>query len=264
MIKEDKINRAMKRLDLLNEYYDLLHLKENKQDYVCASFLKGINYDVQDCRLLLIGRALNGWIEKFSKENNAEELLKLWQKHEENGNTMEYRCYWNKDSKQYEDVTEGEYSKGLTWVNTYIPKGNRHYLTAKKAFWKCGKYALAFLTTNENAEDFYKKIAWTNLFKLSPTSGGNPEGAIWNEQIKYCKSILEKEIEILNPTHILIVAKTNIKNENKNEDAWWSPFSDILENAKVDKNIKIAIIHRPEQRKFGEIEEEIRKGFREN
>ena len=124
------------------------------------------------------------------------------------------------------------------------------------------KLAFEFLTKNENAEDFYKKIAWSNLFKLSPTNGGNPKGAIWDEQIKYCKSILEKEIEILNPTHILIVAKTNIKNENKTEDAWWSPFSDILTN--VDKNIKIAIIHRPEQRKFGEIEEEIRNGFREN
>ncbi|OAV64862.1 Uracil DNA glycosylase superfamily protein [Bacteroidales bacterium Barb6XT] len=48
-------------------------------------------------------------------------------------------------------------------------------------------------------EEWQAHVAWSNLCKLAPQSGGNPNDSLYNSQLDACQKILEKEIEILSP-----------------------------------------------------------------
>lgn len=252
----------MERNDLLLNYQELTELRDsfqtNNDKITIASYLVGEKYyDVKKPRLLVIGRALNGWLEEFN-DHDAKGTLNLWEKHEKVGNAMDKRYIWDYASKSYITAPLSN-CKGLEWVDTYIEKGKRKkkYKTANTPFWRAARTAVEQLYTfsKSTSNDFYKYIAWTNLFKACPQSGGNPQGDLWYNQTCVCNEILKQEIKILEPTHILVVAKTNTKDE-KRENEWIAPFVQTL-NDFEKQGIKVVCIHRPEFQKWEDIEKEI-------
>lgn len=71
--------------------------------------------------------------------------------------------------------------------------------------------------------DWSEHLAWTNLYKLSPCSGGNPNNKLISETLNSCACILRKEISYLRPTHIVFITG----------DWWYKPTG---KRPKLDEN----------------------------
>ena len=56
-----------------------------------------------------------------------------------------------------------------------------------------------------NDEDWSKKFAWSNLYKIAPSIDGNPSGKVQHSQREIAIQILKKEIELLRPVYIVFV-----------------------------------------------------------
>lgn len=77
-------------------------------------------------------------------------------------------------------------------------------------------------------DDWSEHLAWTNLYKLSPCSGGNPNNKLINATLNSCACILRKEISFLRPTHIVFITG----------DWWYKPTGKrprLVENSFVEK-----------------------------
>ena len=170
---------------------------------------------------------------------------------------MKSRFVWNTETRSYEKISQQQ-CRGLAWVETYLRYQNdatgklRHQKTGSTPFWTAARYAAECLGIKD---DYTSAIAWTNLFKACPQNGGNPRGALWQEQIEVCNEILKQEIEILTPTHILVVAKTNTS-DSLRENEWIAPFEATLKEFS-EKGITVGCIHRPEFRAQKDVEKEI-------
>lgn len=49
------------------------------------------------------------------------------------------------------------------------------------------------------------KIAWTNLYKVSKDSYGNPSGSLMKVQFEICRDMLLSEIELFNPRIVVFL-----------------------------------------------------------
>ncbi|MDR1381865.1 MAG: hypothetical protein LBJ47_10380 [Tannerella sp.] len=88
----------------------------------------------------------------------------------------------------------------MRWVDT-LEGNRREYNTRKSAFWR----VIKGVSRRLYPEDWYAHVAWSNLYKLSPyIKKGNPDSRLRGEQLAVCKKILEKEIEILSPKHVVM------------------------------------------------------------
>lgn len=243
----------MKRQELTKEYIDLIDsvkkVKRQKKQLTATMFLRGVNYGDSNVRLLVIGRAVNGWKEAYSwyaKEeidvnNKVHEIITQWDK-EENSEILFANELWTSDRRK-PSLNE---TKGLQWVNFTLGKNARG-----SKFWRMTRKVAQELLEEEKREEWTKYIAWTNLCKVVPADGGNPNNTLYETQKKDCQKILAKELDILKPTHILVIAKYYHKGKASDcpqEDGWTKDFFEVLETYCENKNAKIAYITRPENR----------------
>ncbi len=123
--------------------------------------------------ILFIGKAVNGWI---NEETNIEVLF---------GDSKD-RIFARRDQ--------------MEWVQNL--EGSRNsYNTKKSAFWRTVKQvSLCYYPTN-----WYSNVAWSNLCKLAPYTGGNPSNRLYYEQLDACQKILAKEIEVLSPKVVVML-----------------------------------------------------------
>ncbi|MCM1245839.1 MAG: hypothetical protein NC293_09390 [Roseburia sp.] len=176
---------------------------------------KGEKYDSSAVKLLLVGRAVNGW-SQFSIDS-AEEFAK--------------------DAvMQFED-------EPLVWIydeeKGCLGNGNGYFLN-KSPFWRTSREIWKKISNNvdhiDTANDKWTDyIAWTNLYKVAPQDGGNPTTTMRNDQLEACREILVAEVKALNPTHILFVT---------GYEGWFDEFEDIVHG----DSIKIVTACRPEFR----------------
>ena len=186
--------------------------------------MKGKYYDAQKTRLLIVGRAVNGW--------------------------------WSLDTSSADSfvsgVTKELIQQGFDWIkcdngllrNDELEDGKYYWLN-KSPFWRTNKEIWMNLSKNNNfidSEDnrWVDYIAWTNLYKVAPKKTGNPTAAMSKSQLEACKSILEAEIEYFNPTHILFV--TGYEWFEKFKDRFVAPFANVTKNVYrgVNKNLSFA------------------------
>lgn len=162
---------------------------------------KGKNYDRNEVKLLLVGRAVNGW--KLMDENHP---------------TPEKMAEWA-DDRLYCNAECG------SWVEK---RGNALYVKGQSyrlgAFWNYAKEIWLRLQPTGYTEDsssvWLENIAWSNLYKLSPESG-NPSDDSKNLQKKICCEMLKEEVRAFRPTHILMMTGW---------DGWAKNFADCFEN----------------------------------
>lgn len=117
---------------------------------------------------------------------------------------------------------------------------------------------------------------WSNLYKVSPLLGNNPNWKLQQIQQRACIEILRKELEVYQPTHILIITGFD----------WFEPFSCLFENVcdfgcrnilrgknknevyvegiATYKNARVAIACRPEWRDSEEYVSEVVQTFCNN
>lgn len=132
----------------------------------------GINFPKEN-GLMFVGKSINGW---NTNETDANALFC-----ETNPNRMFAR------------------NNQMEWIKK-LEGNNPVYNTKKSAFWRVIKQ-IGIKSTGK--EDWYSYAAWTNLYKIAPSNGGNPDTKLRKEQLESCQKILKTEIEILKPKYII-------------------------------------------------------------
>ncbi len=153
---------------------------------------KGRNYSAQSVRLLLIGRAVNGWTSfKTEKKDDAQTFG--------DKAVQEYR----KDI--FEDWLKIE--NGVLYSTHTEPdvSPRKRYTLKRSAFWRTARSVWAKLSGLEAEGRWVDNIAWSNLYKVSPKASGNPSNRLCTQQAELCLKLLAAEITEFSPTHILLV-----------------------------------------------------------
>jgi len=129
-------------------------------------------------RVLLLGRAVNGWV---------------------------------KDSDPFRDsvgpaveAARIKASEGLDWVARQ--RGDETvYNTNRSQFWMTGGAMLCAMVEGLDlaGEDWIQRLAWTNLARVAPYEGGNPDTTLWNPQEGPGRELLELELELLDPQVVI-------------------------------------------------------------
>ena len=93
----------------------------------------------------------------------------------------------------------------IGWVEYFMQHKNSKidYNPNNSAFWRVIKGISQ--KVYDTKSDWWTKIAWTNLYKISPFEEGNPTREQEKIQLPYCKTILKAEIEILQPQFVIFL-----------------------------------------------------------
>ncbi len=194
-MNQEAISLKLKQ-KILPIYKDLL--AQNSFKNVCVFAAQwGREYPQADnAGLLFVGRAVNGWI-----TNNTD---------------IDYLFAENNDDRIFNR------SDQIEWV--YNNLGNKvGYNTKKSAFWRL----IIKVAKNDYADDWYKKIAWSNIYKIAKYNGGNPGRKLQAAQRENCIKILEQEIKVLAPEYVIMLTSD-----------WEAPFIARAKQGKAYRCIK--------------------------
>jgi hypothetical protein len=181
---------------------------------ICPFFIQvGKKYHTAPTKILFIGKATNRWvttdrdIEKLFDQNNPDRIV-------------------NRDDQ-------------LEWIKN-LEGPNDVYNTKKSAFLRIIK---SISLEYSGKEDWYNHIAWTDLYKISPWEGGNPNAKLQKLQRETCISILNEEINILKPDVLIFLTsgwenfylesikipqKMNKKKTWNKYESYFQKFNDVL------------------------------------
>lgn len=170
-------NLPPKISDEYRKLIDACHRSRSKysESYLCA-FSMGIGKKFSG-KLLVVGRATNGWKNGFSKED-AEDCRRL------------------SDSLQTSIATEN-----LDWVTQHWGATDK-YNTRKSAFWRLAKMLARRIASD--SEDCIDHICWSNLYKIAP-DGGNPSIRLMNAQFERCADVLRAEIATTQAENVIFL-----------------------------------------------------------
>lgn len=168
--------------------------------------MRGVFYPKNEKRLLLIGRAPNGW-ESLLTEN--EELFAA------------------DASRRFADTHR------FSWIEsvegTLYSNHDRNHLRCDRycvdasPFWYYAKEIWQALPgTVTETEIWQENIAWTNLYKVSPRQNDNPGEESRAQQLPVCVQLLRKELEAYRPTHILLLTGFD----------WFAPFASVFDEVR--------------------------------
>jgi len=185
--------------------------------------------------LLFVGKAVNGWV---TSNQNVDTLFD------------------NNNSKRIFDRDDQ-----MEWVNNH--SGNTKGLnTRKSAFWRL----IIKITRPYYSDKWYSHIAWTNLYKIAPSAGGNPNSKLQKQQKKYSFDILQQEIIALSPEYVIMLTSSwewpFLKHLNKGEDLnvisekKWGKYKTKL--IKIE-GTKYIVSHHPQGKKEWEHKQVIAK-----
>ena len=151
----------------------------NNTDYnamTCVPSFVGEKYGSENIKLMIVGRAVNGWSTNWG--TSAKEIAK-----------QALAINFSMDSIDK------------------CPLQNEHsmdeYNFNRCSFLNLGKKVAQ--TLGLKSQDISANLIWSNLYKVAPAISGNPNGKVQKLQRQSAIKILKKEIELFSPTHILFV-----------------------------------------------------------
>lgn len=223
--------------EFLNLYKNLLDVFDTNErnSLACTPAVEGEKYSKRSTRFMLIGRSMNGAYQ-----------------HWEDGLTS---------SEYAEKALEYSFNRRMQFVTEKKCKGCYNHM--KTSFWQLGKKTLLALDESIDEEAWAENIVWSNLYKVAHFKGGNPDSRSKELQLSACIKILEFEIDVFKPTHILFVTNWDwfevyneglLKIEKFNSDK-------IVAKGVYSKNSKVVVCIRPELKKRQPIVEDIVKEF---
>jgi hypothetical protein len=156
---------------------------------------------LRDEGMLVIGRAPNGYGTPFE----AEEV-----RDEGKCRSLAAQCR-----------ALGEGREPLGWVHD-VPTGYKKggTIASRSAFWRVTRAFLAQVQGGEvpPGSDWHRRLAWSNLMKVAPATGGNPSGTLCGCQRDGCIRLLGVELKELQPRYVLVIAGRD----------WYSSFLEGL------------------------------------
>ncbi len=186
---------AKLRKEIIPIYSELF--ANNSFKNICTFAIQwGANFPKKDKQgILFVGKSVNGWV---TNDKNVDNLF---------------------DKDNPDRIFER--SDQMKWVNNL--SGNKNgYNTKKSAFWRVIKK----ITEQYYPSEWYSNIAWTNLYKISPWEGGNPNSELIKKQEKYCIEILKSEINAISPKFVIFLTS-----------GWETVFINSIQREKVNQNI---------------------------
>jgi len=198
---------------------------------------------------MVIGRAVNGWhtnwvpcemkSEQF-REKQVEELFKN-----------------NRDSEKCP----------MAWVTDKWGCKNG-YNTKRSAFWQVIRFVIGDLGISHD-DHWPSHLLWSNLYKISPSKGGNPLSKLIKIQRDYCFEILKNEVKEFKPRRILFLTglnwaesfldKLNVTPEKKSSTNYVD-FTGYI-HLNYNKITKIVVAKHPQGKSRQKIMTEITEGF---
>jgi hypothetical protein len=140
--------------------------------------ISGASYDSE---LLVIGRSVNGWVGDWTVGQLRDP------------STRQAAVAWLRDDA--EPVGRDR----MGWV-TDLWGATSGYSTRRSAFWR----VLRRLSTGDQpVADWPSRLAWTNLYKVSPAAGWNPGADLQRAQRESAIRLLKIEIDTLVPRRVL-------------------------------------------------------------
>lgn len=220
---------ALKRGGAVKPVWELIHDKELT---VCPAF-KGKNFDDSNLKLMVVGRAVNGWDVDTALCTSLENTVNMVMN--------------QKDRFDHIICT-----KGIKYFDENTKQSKKYYYSRSR-FWKLIRYIF-----EENGEetDFNHKIVWSNLYKVSPYVNGNPGWRLVKPQMQTYIDCLRDEINEYRPNNILFITGMDYLNPWPNEPQFGNAFK-IGNNNQIDftessyetgifENSKIVVCGRPE------------------
>lgn len=162
--------------------------------------LVGAAYDGE---LLVVGRSVNGWIEDWTPRELADHAIRA------------------AAIARLRADAEPEGSCRMAWVAD-LWGARTGYNTARSAFWRVQR-RLAVESLGADPAAWSSRLAWTNLYKVSPAAGRNPGTDMQRAQRVHAAALLRRELEELAPRRVLALT-----------GGWIGPFADALD-LRVDR-----------------------------
>jgi hypothetical protein len=132
-----------------------------------------------------------------------------------NGGMYDFNASDMSDSSKRKPLVEYGVEPGHSgcpqdWVKEYWNKWSKikfghdvsAYSVSKSAFWSKLRKVLAKLGISE-ADDFASHVVWSNLYKVSYSAGGNPDGKLATLQFESAKELLKWELDNHKPNKVL-------------------------------------------------------------
>lgn len=158
------------------------------ESYLCV-FSMGVGRKYNG-KLLVVGRATNGWGNGFSKDDLED-------------------CRHLSDT-----IIPIIGSENLDWVTQQWGATDK-YNTRKSQFWRVSRMLARRIASN--SEDCIDHICWSNLYKVAP-DGGNPSSRLMTVQFERCAEVLRSEIESSKAENVVFLTGYG----------WARPFLDRL------------------------------------
>lgn len=143
--------------------------------------------EAYDGGLMVVGRATNGWTDGVSPNDLSSP-----------GSITRYAALVQ------ESVADGG-DCPLSWV-TRTWGAKEGYNPARSAFWRCIQHVTRGLgIVDSAAADWSSHLVWSNLYKLSPAEGGNPNDALCDAQRQGCLDLFNLELNTYRPSRVLLL-----------------------------------------------------------
>lgn len=171
--------------------------------------------DKFDQKLMFIGRAVRGWRHGWNPADMTDP-----------GKRSEAR----EKSRQLSEAPANPIERPMMWVirktgpsQRVDPKTGakkREYNVNQSAFWRTIRdvYTRTALQGGKRSDDWPSYICWSNLYKISPKSGGNPSKELRKLQCRFATELIAEEIEQFAPARVLVMAGEN----------WFRPFAERM------------------------------------
>ncbi len=137
--------------------------------------------------LMVVGRAVNGWDNEILPKQLSDPK----------------RAY--QYSKEILTSCINESTCPLQWVRDYWERqSDKRYCTGRSAFWRVIKrVSLELPVSNDGEANWSSYLAWSNLYKIAPKGGGNPDNKLCQIQFAGCKELIQLETLLLSPKRIV-------------------------------------------------------------
>lgn len=186
---------------------------------------------VNDVDFLIYGQAVKQWFpltDDYKQNDFIKKAIEYSNAHFEEHSPLDWvNVYWSKSTYK-EFATTEERRKFYEPVN---------YMCCRSFFWNVVyKLINKYYGFDENSWDWSKKLVWSNLYKIAPAEGLNPNADEIAIQKQSSIKLVTQELEEIKPKYCIIL--TNY--------SWWEPFAAELGTTKIDTQ-KNGIIESVEQ-----------------
>lgn len=214
----------------------------------------GSQYSHEDIKIMIVGRAVNGWEVDFedcsSLDNTVNSILKQENRLDD----------FAKDYILYDAVENNEVVQ-------------KKYYYAKSPFLRMMRQLVGALSNSE--DNWQQRIVWSNLFKIAPRKGGNPSWLMLRDNLDLYIELMRYEIAKYRPDIVVFVTDMDFFDPYPNNEKYPSfrrlmkeepcdndaKFVKLQGSMFCDSSTKIIVTARPERRPIKDMIEEIYKTY---